>query len=121
VGPKRRALAGTSAFVSATSMHLATRMPAEVHAKVQPMHLIAIVLILLIVGTKTARRSAAVKPHVMVKTRKKLAAVQTLNLHDGSLLVRTSTREILFAIQVPIAEIHVQAESRHLHIVVVKK
>jgi hypothetical protein len=103
-----RALAGTIVRVSATSVLLAKRMPAEVHAKVKAMHVIAVVLILLMrVGTGTVRRSAAkiilaklkpAKTHVTVKTRKNLAVVLSLNLNHvviaTSLSVKISATRI---------------------------
>jgi hypothetical protein len=115
MGRVSRALAETIVRVSANSIVLAKRMPAKAHAKVMPLHVIAVVLLLLMcVGTRPARLSATkiilallktAKTHVTVT--KKLAVALILNLNASSKLVRTSARSILFAKKIPLAEIHV--------------
>jgi hypothetical protein len=99
------ALAGTSVRASVTWIVLAKRMPAETHAKVKSMQVIAVVLILLMrVGTRPARRSATKIILAKLKTAKtrvtvakKLVVVLNLNLNAGSQLVSGSAGKILLA------------------------
>jgi hypothetical protein len=91
--------------VSATLMLFATRMPVEMHAIVKPLHVIAVVLLLLMrVETRLARLSASkiifaklkpAKTHVTVT--KKLAVALILNLNASRKNVQTSAQSILVA------------------------
>jgi hypothetical protein len=126
---KIRARAGTSVWVNATSMLHATRIYAETHAKIKPMHVAVVALPqLMLVGMKTATLSAVIiipvraklaKTPVMVKTRTKIVVVLNLNLNASRMLVRSGAKKILRAKKILLAHEHVYSQSMHLRAVAV--